>query len=66
MRRGLLINNTHDHVLRFLPPFILTARQVEEGLSVIEKVLATTARPQEVASSAAGGEAAALEMAAAR
>ncbi len=65
MRRGLLINCTHDHVLRFLPPFILTARQAEQGLAVLESVLAETARPQEVATPT-GGEAAALEMAAAR
>jgi predicted acetylornithine/succinylornithine family transaminase len=65
MRRGLLINCTHDHVLRFLPPYILTARQVDEGLAILESVLADTARPQEVAAPA-GGEAAAFEMAAAR
>ena len=65
MRRGLLINCTHDHVLRFLPPFILTARQVDDGLAILDSVFANTARPQEVASPAAG-EAAALEMAAAR
>jgi acetylornithine/N-succinyldiaminopimelate aminotransferase len=65
MRRGLLINCTHDHVLRFLPPYILTARQAEQGLAVLESVLAETARPQEVATPT-GGEAAVLEMAAAR
>jgi acetylornithine aminotransferase/acetylornithine/N-succinyldiaminopimelate aminotransferase len=65
MRRGLLINCTHDHVLRFLPPFILTARQVDDGLAILDSVFANTARPQEVASPAAG-EPAALEMAAAR
>ena len=65
MRRGLLINCTHDHVLRFLPPFILTPRHVEQGLSILEQVLAETARPQEVAA-APIGQTIALEMAAAR
>ena len=41
---GLLINCTHEHILRFLPPYILTAQQVKEGLSKIEAVLAKTKR----------------------
>jgi predicted acetylornithine/succinylornithine family transaminase len=45
LNQGLLINCTHDHILRFLPPFILTAQQVKEGLSKIESVLARTERP---------------------
>jgi len=45
LRQGLLINCTHDHILRLLPPFILTAQQVKEGLSKIESVLAKTERP---------------------
>ena len=66
MRRGLLINSTHDHVLRFLPPFILTARQAEAGLRILDAVFSKTARPQEVASPAGGEAPLALEMAAAR
>ena len=49
MNEGLLINCTHDHILRLLPPFILTAQQVKEGLSKIESVLARTERPAESA-----------------
>jgi acetylornithine/N-succinyldiaminopimelate aminotransferase len=45
LKQGLLINCTHDHILRLLPPFILTAQQVKEGLSKIESVLARTERP---------------------
>jgi acetylornithine/N-succinyldiaminopimelate aminotransferase len=45
LQEGLLINCTHDHILRFLPPFILTAQQVKEGLSKIESVLTKTERP---------------------
>jgi acetylornithine/N-succinyldiaminopimelate aminotransferase len=49
LKQGLLINCTHDHILRFLPPFILTAQQVKEGLSKIESVLARTERPAKAA-----------------
>jgi acetylornithine/N-succinyldiaminopimelate aminotransferase len=47
LRQGLVINCTHEHTLRLLPPFILTARQVKEFLTKIEKVFATTERPAE-------------------
>jgi acetylornithine/N-succinyldiaminopimelate aminotransferase len=45
LKQGLLINCTHEHILRLLPPFILTAQQVKEGLSKLESVLAKTERP---------------------
>jgi len=45
MKQGLLINCTHDHILRLLPPFILTAAQVKEGLAKIDSVLSKTERP---------------------
>jgi acetylornithine/N-succinyldiaminopimelate aminotransferase len=65
MRQGLLINCTHDHILRLLPPFILTAQQVKEGLSKLESVLAKTGRPAQSAA-VLSGTAAALTLAAAR
>ena len=40
LRRGLLINCTHEHILRLLPPFIIRSRDVAEFLSKFEKVLA--------------------------
>jgi acetylornithine aminotransferase/acetylornithine/N-succinyldiaminopimelate aminotransferase len=49
LKQGLLINCTHDHILRFLPPYILTAQQVKEGLSKIESVLMKTERPAKAA-----------------
>lgn len=52
LRRGLIINCTHDHVLRLLPPFIITAKEVKEFLSRFEAVLAKTPRPQSSASHA--------------
>ncbi len=40
LERGLLINCTHENVLRLLPPYILTGEQVAEGLQMLEDVLA--------------------------
>jgi acetylornithine/N-succinyldiaminopimelate aminotransferase len=45
LKQGLLINCTHEHILRLLPPFILTTQQVKEGLSKLESVFAKTERP---------------------
>ena len=50
LKRGLIINCTHDHVLRLLPPFIITAKDVREFLARFETVLAKTPRPQSSAS----------------
>lgn len=40
LRRGLLINCTHEHILRLLPPFIIRSRDVNEFLKKFETVLA--------------------------
>jgi acetylornithine/succinyldiaminopimelate/putrescine aminotransferase len=45
LKQGLLINCTGEHILRLLPPFILTARQVKEGLSKLDSAFAKTERP---------------------
>jgi len=52
MRRGLLINCTHDFTLRLLPPFIITRAQVREFLGLFELVLATT--PKQASASDSG------------
>ena len=39
MERGLLINATHDTVVRLLPPLNVTAAEVEEGCDIIASVL---------------------------
>ena len=52
MRRGLLINCTHDFALRLLPPFIITRAQVREFLRLFELVLATT--PKQASASDSG------------
>jgi len=38
LRRGLLINCTHDYTLRLLPPFIITRAQVRQFLELIQSV----------------------------
>ena len=39
MERGVLINATHDTVVRLLPPLNITPEQVDEGCAVIAAVL---------------------------
>jgi acetylornithine/N-succinyldiaminopimelate aminotransferase len=55
MRRGLLINCTHDFTLRLLPPFIITRAQVREFLRLFELILATT--PKQASASDSGNSA---------
>ena len=40
MEDGLLINCTHDKVLRFLPPYIITERDVDAAVKVLAKIFA--------------------------
>jgi acetylornithine/succinyldiaminopimelate/putrescine aminotransferase len=40
MQAGLLMNCTHDTVLRFLPPYIVTEKEIDEAIAVLERVLA--------------------------
>jgi acetylornithine/N-succinyldiaminopimelate aminotransferase len=40
MADGLLINCTHDTVLRFLPPYIITERDVDAAVKVLGKIFA--------------------------
>jgi acetylornithine/N-succinyldiaminopimelate aminotransferase len=39
MSQGLLINCTHDTVLRFLPPYIVTEREVDAAIKILVKIL---------------------------
>jgi acetylornithine/succinyldiaminopimelate/putrescine aminotransferase len=38
--RGLLLNCTHDTVLRFLPPYIVTEREVDSAVKILAKLFA--------------------------
>jgi acetylornithine/N-succinyldiaminopimelate aminotransferase len=44
LRRGLLINCTHEHILRLLPPYIIRARDVDEFLEKFGSVLAKVSK----------------------
>lgn len=39
MQGGLLMNCTHDTVLRFLPPYIVTEKEVDEAVGILERAL---------------------------
>lgn len=46
LRNGVIMNCTHGHILRLLPPFIIKTRDVTEFLERFEKILTETPRPQ--------------------
>jgi len=41
LHAGLLINSTHDTVLRFLPPFIIREEEVDRGIRILRKLFAS-------------------------
>jgi acetylornithine/succinyldiaminopimelate/putrescine aminotransferase len=41
MENGLLLNCTHDTVLRFLPPYIITEAHVDEAMEMLRRVFQT-------------------------
>ena len=45
-QQGLLINCTHDIVLRFLPPYIVTEQDVDRAISVLNRVFKKTTAPE--------------------
>jgi acetylornithine/succinyldiaminopimelate/putrescine aminotransferase len=38
MQEGLLMNCTHETVLRFLPPYIVTEAEIDEAIVILDKV----------------------------
>jgi acetylornithine/N-succinyldiaminopimelate aminotransferase len=40
MEEGLLLNCTAYKVLRFVPPLTIKPKEIEQGLAIVEKVLA--------------------------
>jgi acetylornithine/N-succinyldiaminopimelate aminotransferase len=51
LRRGLVINCTHEHILRLLPPFIISRRDVAEFLGKFERVLAAATKSERASGS---------------
>lgn len=41
MDAGLLLNCTHETVLRFLPPYIVTEKEIDEAIGILESTFAT-------------------------
>jgi acetylornithine aminotransferase/acetylornithine/N-succinyldiaminopimelate aminotransferase len=48
LKRGVVINCTHEHILRFLPPLIVRAAHVNEFLAKLQTVFAKTPRPKAI------------------
>jgi acetylornithine/succinyldiaminopimelate/putrescine aminotransferase len=46
MERGLLINCTHQTVLRALPPYILTEQDVDRAITVLKAVFKKAKAPE--------------------
>lgn len=40
IQEGLLFNCTHDTVLRFLPPYIVTEKEVDRAVNILKRLLA--------------------------
>ncbi len=38
MEEGLLINCTHDNVLRFLPPYVISEKEVDRAIKILSKI----------------------------
>jgi acetylornithine/N-succinyldiaminopimelate aminotransferase len=53
LERGLIVNCTHDHILRFLPPLNVRPAHVKEFLSKLESVFAETPLPKPIVTEAA-------------
>lgn len=45
IKEGILFNCTHDTVLRFLPPYILTEQDVDRAISALSKVFSKAKAP---------------------
>ena len=41
MQDGLLLNCTHDTVLRFLPPYIITEQHVDDAIDILTRAMST-------------------------
>jgi acetylornithine aminotransferase/acetylornithine/N-succinyldiaminopimelate aminotransferase len=55
LKRRILINCTSDTVLRFLPPYVLEHKHVDEGISALDEILTDKAAAVSAANQSAGG-----------
>ena len=49
MEQGLLMNCTHETVLRFLPPYIITEKEIDRGVSILKRVFKKAAKQAKAA-----------------
>ena len=49
MEQGLLMNCTHETVLRFLPPYIITEKEIDRGISILKRVFKKAAKQAKAA-----------------
>ena len=49
MEQGLLLNCTHETVLRFLPPYIVGEREIDGAVRILNRVLKAAAKAQTAA-----------------
>ena len=57
MDRHILINRTHETVLRFLPPFLITREHVDQTIAALNDLLANHVAPNTLHSTSLAGEA---------
>ncbi len=43
LEQGILINRTHDTVLRFLPPYIIEKKHVDQVIRALDRALSSQA-----------------------
>jgi predicted acetylornithine/succinylornithine family transaminase len=51
LKQGILFNCTHDTVLRFLPPYIITEQDVDRAISALSKVFKAAKPPSQAPAS---------------
>jgi acetylornithine/N-succinyldiaminopimelate aminotransferase len=46
MNRRILLNKTHETVLRFLPPFLITRDHVDQAIDALDELLSIHCPPK--------------------
>jgi len=49
LEKKIIINRTHEKVLRFLPPFVVTKKQVETVVQALDQILSSCASSADAA-----------------
>jgi len=55
LEKKIIINRTHETVLRFLPPYVVTKKQVEEVVKALDEILSSCASSGDAPAPAAKG-----------